>query len=452
MSVNLILTDLYVVQPGLSVRNRAHWLLASCFARRSGSGNYFALMRAALLFSGHVIWPPLSKAVAPKPLGTLMPSVRRSVLARGLVEQSSAAASNVIAQIADAVAVAPDVVEVVKGRDADFLADSFESVLTALDTGLESLHVPYSYGFAIILLTVLVKALTFPLSKKQVESTVAMQALQPSIKQLQAKHAGDQETLQLETAKLYKDAGVNPLAGCLPTLATIPVFIGLYKSLSNAAADGLLDVDFFWIPNLAGPTSIASRDAGGGLSWLFPLVDGAPPIGWAQAGAYLVMPVLLVASQFASQKLMQPEKNADPSAAQTMAILKFLPFMIGWFSLNVPSGLTLYWFTNTALSTAQQMYLKANTKVTLPDEKPAQAGTVTIVKPKEDRESKKPVGKESNARGKKKGDKFSARKAKEDAQKSSTVAVAEPVEHTVGETKAMEVVEATSVVEPSMKQ
>ena len=63
----------------------------------------------------------------------------------------------------------------------------------------------------------------------QVESTLAVQALAPSVKELQAKHANDPERLQLETARLYKEANVNPLSGCLPTLATIPVFIGLYR-------------------------------------------------------------------------------------------------------------------------------------------------------------------------------------------------------------------------------
>lgn len=79
----------------------------------------------------------------------------------------------------------------------------------------------------------------------------------------QAKYADDPETLQLETARMYKDAGVNPLAGCLPTLATIPVFIGLYNALSNAAKAGLLTDGFFWIPSLSGPTTIVSGAGSG---------------------------------------------------------------------------------------------------------------------------------------------------------------------------------------------
>eukprot|EP00882_Tetradesmus_deserticola_P014003 GHRQ01014879.1.p1 GENE.GHRQ01014879.1~~GHRQ01014879.1.p1 ORF type:complete len:407 (+),score=117.05 GHRQ01014879.1:237-1457(+) len=209
-----------------------------------------------------------------------------------------------------------------------FLADGFEAFLKVLEGGLSSAGVPYSYGFAIILLTLLVKAATYPLSKKSMESTLAMQAVAPRVKELQARYANDPETLQLETARMYKTAGINPLAGCLPTLATIPVFIGLYRALTKAADDGLLTSGFFWIPSLGGPSSMAAQKAGSGLTWLFPFVDGHPPIGWHDAVAYLVLPVLLVASQFISQKIVSP-KSTDPTQQQTQAILGFIPFMIG---------------------------------------------------------------------------------------------------------------------------
>lgn len=283
----------------------------------------------------------------------------------------------------------------------DFIADALESLLKVIDNGLEAAHVPYSYGFAIIALTILVKAATFPLSQKQVASSVAIQALQPRVKEIQAKYAGEPETLQLETARLYKEAGVNPLAGCLPTLATIPIFIGLYKALSRAADEGLGQESFFWIPDLSGPTTMTERATGAGMSWLFPLVNGAPPIGWLNAGAYLIMPILLVISQYASMKIMQPDNKAsqDPSVQQSQAILKFLPLMIGWFSLNVPSGLTLYWFVNNILSTGQQLYLKSTTTIKIPEMAPAvNTGPSTpFVKPKEDR-VKRTTGKDVGAR------------------------------------------------------
>ena len=89
-------------------------------------------------------------------------------------------------------------------------------------------------------------------------------------------------------------------------------------------------------------------------------MDGHPPIGWHDALCYLVLPVLLIISQFASQKIMSPQQSADPSQAQANAILKFLPFMIGWFSLNVPAGLTLYWIVNNVITTTQTVYLRSS--------------------------------------------------------------------------------------------
>ncbi|KAL3696118.1 hypothetical protein R1sor_010194 [Riccia sorocarpa] len=196
------------------------------------------------------------------------------------------------------------------------VTDSLEYFLKILKSGLESVHVPYSYGFAIILLTLLVKAATFPLTKAQVESTINMQNLQPKIKAIQS------------------------------------------RALSNVANEGLLTEGFFWIPSLAGPTTILARQSGSGISWLFPFENGAPPLGWQDTVAYLVLPVLLIISQFVSMQIMQPPQSNDPSQKNTQLILKFLPLMIGYFSLSVPSGLSLYWLTNNILSTAQNVWLR----------------------------------------------------------------------------------------------
>ncbi|KAF5727391.1 inner membrane protein PPF-1 chloroplastic [Tripterygium wilfordii] len=239
-----------------------------------------------------------------------------------------------------------------------FISDGMEVVLKVLKDGLSAVHLPYAYGFAIILLTVIVKAATYPLTKQQVESTMAMQNLQPKIKAIQQRYAGNQEKIQLETSRLYRQAGVNPLAGCLPTLATIPVWIGLYQALSNVANEGLLTEGFFWIPSLGGPTTIAARQSGSGISWLIPFVDGHPPLGWHDTIAYLVLPVLLVVSQYVSMELMKPPQTDDPAQKNSLLVLKFLPLMIGYFSLSVPSGLSIYWFTNNVLSTAQQVWLR----------------------------------------------------------------------------------------------
>uniref|UniRef100_A0A0R0H2G1 Membrane insertase YidC/Oxa/ALB C-terminal domain-containing protein n=1 Tax=Glycine max TaxID=3847 RepID=A0A0R0H2G1_SOYBN len=205
-----------------------------------------------------------------------------------------------------------------------FISEAMEFVLKVLKDGLSAVHVPYAYGFAIILLTVIVKAATLPLTKQQVESTLAMQNLQPKIKAIQDRYAGNQERIQLETSRLYRQAGVNPLAGCLPTLATIPVWIGLYQALSNVANEGLLTEGFLWIPSLGGPTTIAARQSGAGISWLFPFVDGHPPLGWQDTAAYLVLPILLVVSQYVSMEIMKPPQvyKQCPEHSSTSMVAK----------------------------------------------------------------------------------------------------------------------------------
>jgi YidC/Oxa1 family membrane protein insertase len=240
------------------------------------------------------------------------------------------------------------------------LSDWLELVLGYIQNGLEQLHLPYTYGWSIILLTLLVKTALLPITKKQVESGIVMQNLKPTIDNIKRLYGDDKEKIQRETAALYEKAKVNPLAGCLPALVTIPVFIGLYNSLSNVAASGKLAGEgFYWLPSLAGPTTIAARRAGSATAWLYPFVDGHPPIGWEEASKYLVLPVLLVVAQYASTAIISPPVDPnDDNAKTTKTLLAFLPLMVGWFALQVPSGLSLYYFSNTVLTSAQQIWLR----------------------------------------------------------------------------------------------
>lgn len=232
--------------------------------------------------------------------------------------------------------------------------NTIESLITLLHNGLAGVGIPGAYGISIILFTVGVKALTFPLNFRQMESTMKMQALAPRLKKIQADYKDNPAVLNQMTSDLYRNENVNPLAGCLPVFAQFPVWIALYRSVLNLAADNLLDEPFLWLPSLQGPVS----KTGQGLSvWLYPLVDGAPPVGWHDALCYLILPVLLVVSQFYSQKLISPQTN-DPQQQQANAIFKFMPLLIGWFSLNVPSGLGIYWVTNNLLSTLQTLYIR----------------------------------------------------------------------------------------------
>lgn len=246
------------------------------------------------------------------------------------------------------------------GRFVNYLA----VILVSLDRLLRGVGVPYSFGFAIILFTVLVRLITFPLNVQQIKSSKAMQELQPKMKELQDKYKNDREKLAQEQMRLYKEYGVNPLGGCLPMLVQMPIWFALYRSLLQLSREGLLKEGFFWIPSLAGPVS----DYGQGLSsWLYPFVNGAPPIGWGPALAYLVLPVLLVVSQLYMQKMMTPP-SSDPQQQSMQSVMKFMPLMFGYFALIVPSGLTLYWFTSNILAMAQQYFTKTEFA------KPATAG------------------------------------------------------------------------------
>ncbi|WJX33546.1 hypothetical protein P8452_21743 [Trifolium repens] len=279
-----------------------------------------------------------------------------------------------------------------------------ETVLKVLKFGLYTLHVPYAYGFAIIMLSVLVNTALFPLRRKQVECDKAMDSLKPQIEAIVKQYDGDKERIALETDRLYELANIDPLPVLLPSLLTIPVWIGLYRAFSNMADGGPLSEGFFWIPSLSGPTTIAALQNGSGISWLFPFVDGHPPLGWPDTLAYLVLPVLHVVSQYISRQILQSSqepsvytktlekevdwsvgvsltferKDTDPNVKSSQEVFHFhvnildtdfdlessqlldevISLVFGFFTLLVPSGLGLYWFTNNILNTLQQIWLQ----------------------------------------------------------------------------------------------
>ncbi|MEM7347074.1 MAG: membrane protein insertase YidC [Chloroflexota bacterium] len=238
-------------------------------------------------------------------------------------------------------------------------------VLVRTDGFVKNLGVPYSFGFAIILFTVAVRLATFPLNMQQIKSSKAMQALQPEMKALQEKYKNDREALAQEQMKLYREHGVNPLGGCLPMLVQMPIWFALYQSLLQLSAEGLLRQGFFWLPSLSGPVASYA----GGISWLWPL---PPSIGWPSALAYLVLPVLLVVSQLFMQQMLTPPAT-DPQQQSMQSVMKFMPFMFGYFALIVPSGLTLYWFTSNLLAMAQQYFTRTQL-----DKNPPTVGTTRM--------------------------------------------------------------------------
>ena len=200
-----------------------------------------------------------------------------------------------------------------------------------------------SMGLAIILVTVLVRVLLYPLTRKQMESMKKMQAVQPKMKELQEKYGKDRNKLAEKQMELYRTEGVNPAGGCLPLLIQMPILIAFYYALLTLGPK--LDQPFLWIPSLAFPPYF------GGMSWLTPITPAhllSPEI-WP----YLILPVIYVVSQIIMQRMSQAANPTQlPGSTNTMMMM--MPLMFGYITLIVPSGLSLYWVTSNILQIIQQ--------------------------------------------------------------------------------------------------
>jgi len=231
-----------------------------------------------------------------------------------------------------------------------------------------------SYGLAIMLFTFSLRTLTLPLTYLQFAATEQTKAMQPIMKEIKERFP-DQEMQNRVVAKLYEDTETNPLAGCLPPLLQIPVFIALYRSILNLANAKALEEPFFFLPSLEGPTLTEQLQLpqGRGIQWLsegwvgsYQGGDLVPFLGWEDTLAYCAFPLIIAIGQAVTMKLTTPDladtATDDDSAAtmkRTQAILKYLPLMIGFFSLQVPAALCLYWFTSNTFTTVSTLTIKA---------------------------------------------------------------------------------------------
>jgi YidC/Oxa1 family membrane protein insertase len=188
-----------------------------------------------------------------------------------------------------------------------------------------------NYGVSIIVLTVIVKLLFYPLTKKSFESMRAMQALQPEMAKIRERLKDKPEEMNREVMELYKRHKVNPLGGCLPMLLQLPVFIGLYSALQNAIE--LRHAPFIgWITDLSAPDRL-----------------GSMPLPFVEPPGIPVLTLLMGGSMFV-QQWMTPSA-ADPAQQRVMMIM---PLMFTFMFINFPAGLTLYWLVNNVLTIAQQ--------------------------------------------------------------------------------------------------
>ena len=200
-----------------------------------------------------------------------------------------------------------------------------------------------NYGLAIILLTVLLKAAMFPLTQKSLKSMQAMQALQPKIQAIKEKYKNNPQKRNQEMADLMRRHNVSGAAGCLPMLAQMPVFIGLYNALSNSI--DLWQAPFLWVKDLSAPEH-----------GLFALPAALPFLGGIE---FRPLPLFMGATQFLQMKLSPT--GADPAQAAMMTY--FMPLFMTVIFYSFPSGLVLYWLCFNVLQIGQQYLLnKAQVK------------------------------------------------------------------------------------------
>ncbi|MCT4642456.1 MAG: membrane protein insertase YidC [Bacteriovoracaceae bacterium] len=203
----------------------------------------------------------------------------------------------------------------------------FSILATPILKGLQYFYELFpNYGIAIILLTILMRLLTFPLQYKSYKSMKKMQVIQPELAKIKEKYKENPQRMQQETMALFKKAGANPLGGCLPMLLQMPIFFAFYRVLYNAVE--LVEAPFyFWI------TDLSLKDP------------------------YYVLPVLMAVSMFFHQKLT-PTASMDPTQKK---IMMFMPLIFAVFMKDFPAGLTLYIFVSTVFGMLQQLFVYRKT-------------------------------------------------------------------------------------------
>lgn len=192
----------------------------------------------------------------------------------------------------------------------------------------------HSWGWAIVILSIIVYFVLYPLTLKQMRSMKEMQAVQPKIEELRKAYKDNPQKLNKEIMELYKEHKVNPLGGCLPLLLQMPIFFALYQALMRSIA--LKGASFLWIKDLSEPDK------------LFPLPFPKP------FDNFNILPILMAIGMFIQQKFTMASTSSG--AAEQQKIMMFLmPLLFGFIFYSMPSGLVLYWFINSTLTLVYQI-------------------------------------------------------------------------------------------------
>ena len=232
----------------------------------------------------------------------------------------------------------------------------------------QSMGMP-SYALAIILLTVIVKVLLYPLMRKQMQSMATLNKLQPKIAAIDRKYGKNPAKKNEALVKLYQQNNINPMAGCLPLLIQLPIFVCLYRALLNFEYTGGFD-SFYWIEHIGNPDP---------------------------TGIYL--PILVGLSTYAQQKIMITNKN--DRMQNTM--LYVMPIMLGFMAIRFPAGLCLYWITYSVIGTLQQLAVNHGSlfgAVKYYMDKGAAKGQATDGNGEETEKAEKKQGKQNKSDGK----------------------------------------------------
>ena len=201
-----------------------------------------------------------------------------------------------------------------------------------------------NYGIAIILLTIFVKLILLPLTRKSMRSQHKMQQVQPLIKELKEKYKNDPKKQQAETMRVFKENGVSPVGGCLPMLIQLPIFFALYGAFSRSFLIRQQDFIPGWINDLSQPDH------------LFRLPFDIPLVDWH---FFNLLPIIYLLMQLLHMHMMP--KSTDPQQQQQQKMMKYMPIIFVFIFYSMPSGLVLYFVTQSLLTVVEHYFIKRNT-------------------------------------------------------------------------------------------
>ncbi|MBN1399805.1 MAG: membrane protein insertase YidC [Anaerolineae bacterium] len=203
-----------------------------------------------------------------------------------------------------------------------------------------------SFVVAIAVFTLVLRLLTSPLQIRQINASRKMQALQPEIQALQKKYGGDKERMVQEQQRLYREAGVNPLGGCLPTLIQFPIWIGLYQSINSILADTPLELMNLGKNVYAGFARIVE---------IVPLQSTFLGLNLAEPDPTpFVLPVLVAGTMWLQQKMMTQPSTDDQQASMNQTMQVMMPLMFGYFTTQFASGLAIYFVISNVIGIVMQ--------------------------------------------------------------------------------------------------